>query len=91
MIIIDLYLEDSKTKSFEKKDSINVNDDVSYEHLLNLDNARLYVIKYLKSYLFDDLEYKISVSRNKELTIDVYIKHNVAVDREIKMKKLLDD
>jgi hypothetical protein len=91
MIIIDLYLEDPKTRCFEKGESITINDDVDYGYLLNLDNARMYVIKYLKSNLFDDLEYKISVSSGDDLTINVYIKHNVAINREVKIKKILDD
>jgi hypothetical protein len=67
--------------------------DIDEERVVNIDDARLLVVHYLRD-IYLDIRYKIRVCfniNNCTSKIDVIFDDDIALQRKYKLNKLLDD
>jgi hypothetical protein len=102
MVSIELYHEDDPLESYNnytlfKSESLSwikiqeLSDFIDIESLLNLDVVRDLVVRYLGSE-YSDCKYKISTrSSFNDIIITVYFDFNLKINRDIKIKEILND
>lgn len=90
MIRIRLFVADKDNNVYNEfhNDIIKLEGD---HNALNMDNAKMFIIKYLPDYLKSEY-YRLSLSsKNSVENIDVYFDYNKYITRDLRIKKVLDD
>lgn len=102
MVSIELYHEDDPLESYNnytlfKREDLSwikiqeILGFIDFDSLLNLDIVRDLIVNYLGNE-YPDCKYKISTrSSFNDIIITVYFDFNVKINRDIKIKEILND
>jgi hypothetical protein len=98
MVSIELYHEsDNNNYTLFKSESLSwikiqeFSGSIDFDSLLNLDVVRDLLVRYLSSE-YSDCKYKISTrSICGDIIITVYFDFNIKIQRDIKIKEILND